>query len=231
MKTLAALLVVLVPVSAAAAAASDLRSATGAEAEAQTFDRTVRCSTAFIGGARSVTALAHQGTGRTRAAWDRPALARVRTGAEGGSQYTLLDSTLAWVSAGQPKKDATVIQSPNPGVDYPFKVWGTLAWNTRLCRASTKKLPLGTKGLKGGSVGTFDEGVDCDVPGHVLVRLRANMLPAARPSGFRQFQRITAPLLHAELAVGTDAGKPLAYSEVLASGKARLLNVRGCTPS
>ena len=67
MKTLAALLVVLVPVSAAAAAASDLRPATGAEAEAQTFDRTVRCSTAFIGGARSLTAFAHQGTGRTGA--------------------------------------------------------------------------------------------------------------------------------------------------------------------
>ena len=155
----------------------------------------------------------------------------MRTGAEGGSQYTLLDSTLAWVAAGQPKQDATVIQSPNPGVDYPLKAWGTLAWNTRLCHVSAKELPLTTKGLTGGSAGVFDDGLDCDTPAHVLVRMRATMLRGARVSGFRQFLRTTAPLLRAELAVGTESGKPLAYSEVLASGKARLLTARGCSAS
>jgi len=213
-------------------AAADLRPSTGAEAEGvtPTIDRTISCATAFIGGARSVTAVAHHGTGRTGGSWDRPAFAKVTTG-QTGSQYTLLDNALAWVTAGQPKKDSAVIQSPNLGVDYPLRVWGTLAWNTRLCRASTKKLPLTTKGLSGGSSGVFDEGADCNTPAHVLVRLRATTLPASKPTGFRQFLRIIAPVVRAELAVGTDSGKPLAYSEVLASGKARLLTARGCTPS
>lgn len=229
MRAFVALLLLLVPV--AAAAASNLRPATNAEAEGQTFDRTVRCSTAFIGGARSITAVAHHGTGRSGGAWDRPALARVRTGAEGGSQYTLLDSTLSWVTAGQPQKDASVIQSPNQGVDYPLRIWGTLAWNTRLCRASTKRLALSSKGLAGTSAGVFDDGADCDTPAHVLVRLRASLLSPAKPGRFRQFLRITAPLVRAELAVGTDMGKPLSYSVLLASGRARLLTASGCTPS
>lgn len=230
MRMLATLLIALVPVTAAAA--SNLRPATetAAEAEVQTLDRTLRCSTALIGGARSITATAHRGTGRSGGAWDRPAFAKVTTG-QTGSVYTLLDNALAWITAGRPEKGSTVIESPNTAASYPVKVWGTVAWNSRLCRASTKRLALSTKGLSGGSAGVFDEGADCDTPGHVLVRFRVSTVPAARQSGFRQFQRITAPLSRAELAVGTEAGRPLAYSEVLASGKARLLTARGCTPS
>lgn len=228
MRALVALLVALVPVTAAAA--SDLRPTIGAGAEAQILDRTIRCTTAFIGGARSITAKAHRGTGRSGGAWDRPAFAEVTTG-QTGSEFTLLDNALAWVTAGAPAKESTVIQSPNPGVDYPFKAWGTLSWNARLCRASSKKLPLATKGLTGGGAGVFDDGFDCDAPAHVLVRVRATMLQGARVSGFRQFLRTTAPLLRAELAVETESGKALAYSEVLASGRARLLTARGCTAS
>ncbi len=228
MKALVALLLVGAPLTATAAAIFG-STATG-EPGARTLDRTISCSTAFIGGARSITARAHRGTGLSGAAWDRPAFATLTTG-QTGSVFTLLDNALAWVAAGKPTTDSTVIESPNSAARYPLKVWGTLAWNVRLCRASSKELPLTTKGLTGGSAGVFDDGLDCDTPAHVLVRMRATMLRGAPVSGFRQFLRITAPVRRAELAVGTESGKPLAYAEVLASGKARLLTARGCSAS
>jgi len=225
-KTLFALVLVLAPV---AGAASDVRTS-GRQAATTTFDRTILCPTAFIGGGRSVTASAHRGTGRSSGSWDRPAFAKVTTG-QTGSQFTLLDNALAWVTAGRPKPDAAVIQSPNAGVEYRLRVWGTLSWNVRLCRGSSRKLPLTTKGLSGGNAGVFDDAFDCTAPSRVLVRIRATLLRAAKPSGYRQFLRLTAPLAQAELGVGTESGRPLAYARVLASGKASLVTARGCTPS
>ena len=229
MRVLVALLLAVVPVTAAAA--SDLRPATraAAEAEVHTLDRTLRCSTAFIGGARSITATAHRGTGRSGGAWDRPAFAKVTTG-QTGSVFTLLDNALAWITAGRPEKGSAVIESPNSAASYPVKVWGTLSWNTRLCRRTGKAVAIGATGLVGSTAGAFDESFDCNAPQSVVIRMRASTLGAPRRTSFRQFARITVPVSEAEMIVWAPSGKPLAWMQTLASGTARLFTNRSCTP-
>jgi hypothetical protein len=228
-RALVALLLVLAPVTAEAA--SNLRPATGPDEEAvgQTLDRTIRCSTALIGGARSITATAHRGTGRSGGAWDRPAFAKVTTG-QTGSVYTLLDNALAWITAGRPEKGSTVIESPNSAASYPVTVWGTLSWNTRLCRQTGKAVAIGATGLVGSTAGSFDESFDCNTPRSVVIRIRASTLGAARRTSFRQFARITVPVSEAEMIVWAPSGKPLAWMQTLASGTARLFTNRSCTP-
>jgi hypothetical protein len=65
----------------------------------------------------------------------------------------------------------------------------------------------------------------------VLVRLRATPSASAKAGSYRQFVRYLAPFAKAELLVATEAGKKLAYLRVDASGKARVLHARSCSPS
>ena len=213
----------------AAAGVAALANGSRAATVARVIDRTLVCTTSYIGGSQSVTATAHRGTGRQGSQWLRPAFARLTSG-QIGSAFTLLDNSLVWVTAGRPSRDATVVQAPVAGVSYPLRAWGTLAWNTRLCRETSKRIPLTSAGLSGGEVGPFDDAFDCNTPARVRVRIRGTLAAPGAVRSYRQFARITAPLAKAELAVRTESGKPLSYAAVLASGKARLVTAKSCTP-
>ena len=222
--------VLVIAIAVALGGAAALARGSAAEPSARVIDRTLVCTTSYIGGSRSVTAKAHRGTGKHGSQWLRPASAAVTSG-QVGSAFTLLDNAFAWVTAGRPTRDAGVVSAVVAGVTYPVRSWGTLAWNVRLCRETKKPIPLTSAGLSGGAVGPFEEGFDCNTPARVRVRIRGTLSAPGALGSYRQFARITAPLAKVELAVRTDAGRPLAYAEVLAAGKARLLTAKSCTPA
>jgi hypothetical protein len=218
-------------VLALAVCAASLVSDTSARPRAAgVVDTTLSCRTALIGGARSVTALAHAGTGRRGGSWRRPPFATVTSG-QPASAFGLLDPALVWVSAGRPAADASVVRDAYANATYPYRTWGTLAWNRSLCGPSGAHVRLDARGLAGGAAGPFEEGFECPASRRVLVRVRATAAGAVRASGYRQFARYRVPFERAEIAVETAAGKPLAYADVLSSGKARVLAAASCTPS
>jgi hypothetical protein len=195
----------------------------------RTFDETLVCATTFEGGARSISAKAHRGTGRQGSRWNRPAYASFTTG-QVGSQFTLLDNQLAWVTAGRAMPDSTVLQATFAGIEYPLRTWGTIAWNARLCRPHAKAALLSAVGVSGGLAGPFEEEFDCFAPRRVVLRVRAMLGAAAKPTHYKQFIRLTAPVSKATIVARTESGKSLALAEVLESGKARLLTAPGCVP-
>jgi hypothetical protein len=220
-------LTTLLIAGAIAGAALADRSPAGPNAVA--IERTLLCETAFTGGLRDVTVWSHAGTGRKGAQWKRPAYAAVTTG-QAASAFTLLDPSLAWITAGRPARNATVVQDPYANATYPFRAWGTVSWNVRLCNESSARVSLDAKGLSGGASGPFDDAYDCPTPRRVLLRFRAAPSAAAKAGSYRQFLRYVAPFTKAQLVVATDAGRKLAYAEVLASGKTHLLAAKSCSP-
>jgi hypothetical protein len=192
-----------------------------------TIDETLRCSTALIGGFHTLTVQARTGTGRQGSRWYRPAFASVGTG--GSLVGYALDSWFAWSTAGNPTRDATVVPTVSRGKSYPLRTWGTLAWHRERCRRIERRVPLTGAGLTKRTVGGLEMEFKCSgVPQQVLVRVHGTLAGDATPSPYSQFVRITVPLSRAQIAVRTTAGRPLAYTEVLASGKARLLTARTC---
>ena len=165
--------------------------------------------------------------GKSIEAWASPALASVRTTVS-GSAFTAVDDNLVWVAAGEPSAEAEVLSVGVPGVTFPFRSWGTVGVNAKLCRTSAKRIPLSRKGLSGGPVGVFDDRWDCDGGRRVLIRVRAVLQSTARLGSYRGFLRTTAPARTAEIAVSTPSGKPLAYAQVFESGSARLFSAKGC---
>ncbi len=61
------------------------------------------------------------------------------------------------------------------------------------------------------------------------MRFRAVLAATGRLKQGDDFLTAHVPVLEAKLAVRTVTGKPLAYAEVDASGKAKLFVGRGCT--
>ena len=193
------------------------------------IDRTVACAPTLVGGVHQVDTLARAGSGRRGAAWASPALASVRTTVS-GSAFTAVDDNLVWVAAGVPSAEAEVLSVGLPGVSFPFRSWGTLGVNARLCRTSAKRVPLSRKGLSGGPVSAFDDRWDCDGGRRVLIRVRATVQSTARLGSYRGFLRTTVPVESAKVVVATTAGKPLSYAEVSESGESRLFVAPRCTP-
>jgi hypothetical protein len=193
------------------------------------IDRTVACAPTLVGGVRQVDTIARAGSGRHGASWASPALASVRTTVS-GSAFTAVDDNLAWVAAGVPSAEAEVLSVGLPGVSFPFRSWGTLGINARLCRTSAKRIPLSRKGLSGGAVSAFDDRWDCDGGRRALIRVQATLRSTARFGSYRGFLRTTVPVESAKIVVATSAGKPLSYAEVSKSGESRLFVARGCTP-
>jgi hypothetical protein len=92
------------------------------------------------------------------------------------------------------------------------------------------RLPLSARGLVKRTVSIQAVAHDCDVPWRVLVRVRAIVDgEAALRNRGTVFRATNAPGRHAQLAVGTPAGRPLAFAEVDDTGRARLFTSRTCT--
>jgi hypothetical protein len=204
-------------------------SASAKPAAPRLFDQTLFCETALIGGVREMSARAHRGTLRDGSEWHRPPFAGVASGKVGDID-SILDNHLAWVIAGRPAADALVVELPYTTTGFPVSIWGTLAWNTKRCRATAKRIPLVPRGLSGGAAGPFDDEFDCSTPRRVVVRLQATLQAPTPVRRNRRFTRITASISEARIAVRTEAGRPIAYAEVLASGRARVFTGGGCFP-
>ena len=104
--------------------------------------------------------------------------------------------------------------------------------NRMYCKATRAKVPLTTKGLRGGAVPTFGREYDCFTPRTVLLRVRGEFLKPtalkmASPSGFPQLQALGATR-RAELALSTISGKPIAYAVIAGPKTARLFTYPDC---
>jgi len=192
------------------------------------LDRTFSCGTVPLGGLYQVEARGHAGD-RTAGLWSRLAYAGVSTGGNGGRPDTSIPpvSSLAWISAGVPSPGTTIDETYDA---FSAQTGGTLGRNTELCRPATERVALSRAGLRGGDVGRQARTVDCDAPRRVLVRLRATAAGSAalRERG-RIFVATSTPIVRAELAVRSPAGKLLVYATVDQSGRARqYVAARGC---
>lgn len=100
------------------------------------------------------------------------------------------------------------------------------------CDPTRARLPLTTKGLRGGAFSQFGTAHDCYTPPRVLVRIRGEFV---KPTTLRTVSRFGYPQLEApgatkqaQLAVGTLAGKPLAYASIAGAKKTRLFTSADC---
>lgn len=205
------------------------------EAEAYSIvDRTLLCTTAFVGGARTIKGRGHRGTGRAGDSWARPAFVAIETGAaaNGGPQNpTILDSSLIWLTGGRPSPTATLVEGSVLSELYRTRLWGTLALNTDRCNDSKRRVGLSAHSLQGDPLGSFEASYKCFAPRRVVVRVRAAVSGSAALTRFRAFRRTTVPVRQATVVIQTEAGKPLFYAEVSDSGRARLLTSPDCFPS
>ncbi|MGH3134135.1 MAG: hypothetical protein ACRDNY_10435 [Gaiellaceae bacterium] len=219
---------VAVALGSALVAIAGLQASAGAQPSASRIvDRTLLCATGFNGGVREVEARAHRGIrlAGTRS-WKQLPFAVVASG--GGARANwFLDDSLAFITAGRPTAATTLDTEWRAS---PALASGTLALNTRVCRAVRTPVPFESRKLRGGLAGVFGEELDCTVPGRVLVRVRALLRSPAALRELHSFLRTGVPVQEARLAVRTQAGKPLLYAEVFQSGKARLYTAKGCIP-
>jgi hypothetical protein len=184
-------------------------SSPAAPATSKTVDRTFSCAVGVKGGIRSLDVDARTGYKRgERFEW----LGQVTlsTWQLGKSQPL----SMAGVTAGWPP--------PSP------KLQGGLAFDTSLCTAQRGRIALTRRGLAGGPASFWGDAYRCFTPSRVLVRVRAQLAePASLERNKTSLGAITR-VLRGQVAVATAAGKPVAYGEVLESGKARLFVARSC---
>jgi hypothetical protein len=103
--------------------------------------------------------------------------------------------------------------------------------NRLYCKAATAKLPLTTKGLRGGAFDPLGAEHWCDTPRRVLFRIRGEFLKpttlrTASPFGYPQLQA-RGNTKQTQLAIGTQNGKPIAYMSI-AGSKAQLYTSTLC---
>jgi hypothetical protein len=214
-------LVVVVLAMSCLAAALLGGSAARAEPHAIVLDRTFTCAISPRGGLYIIDARAHSGT-RLQGKWAKLAYAGLRSGNFGLATGNML----AWVTSGKPTAATTVEQDFEA---FDVNVFGTVGVRRDACRAAAAPIPLTPAGLRGGPAGALGVEYECPASRQVIVRFRTVLAATGRLKQGDDFLTAHVPVLEAKLAVRTVAGKPLAYGEVIASGKARLLTARGCT--
>jgi hypothetical protein len=198
------------------------------QAPSRLVDRTFSCEAAYVGGVRQIDVRAHSRSGRRGSSWRQPAFASVSTTVSGSAE-TVVRNELAWITSGRPSADATIAQTI-PGFTFPFRSWGTLAFNVDRCRSSRARVGLSRAGLRGGAAGPTDDRWDCTSGRRVLVRIRAVLTAASRLTTSRGFLRTTVPVESAALAVQASSGKRLVLSQVLRSGRALQYTSPTCFP-
>lgn len=194
-----------------------------ARAEAETtrvLDRTFVCAISPRGGLYLVDARAHSGT-RLQGKWAKLSYAGLRSGNFGLATGNML----AWVTSGRPTATTTVEQDFDA---FGVTTFGTVGVRRDGCRAAAAPIPLTPAGLRGGPVGALGVAYECPASRQVVVRFRTVLAATGRLKQGDDFLTAHVPALDAKLAVRTLAGKPLAYAEIGASGKAKLFVGRGC---
>ncbi|HJR95722.1 MAG TPA: hypothetical protein VJ807_09820 [Gaiellaceae bacterium] len=202
---------------------------TGAHSQAsRIIDRTFVCTPAFVGGVYKADTRAYRRAGRSGSSWAQPAFADISTGISGAA-YTAIKDELAWVTAGKPTPDASVVDT-RAGYTFPMRTWGTIGVNREQCRRSTKPVAFGRSGLRGSRVGMSEEAWDCFAARRVLVRVRAVMTKPAGLTRYIDFLRTTVPVTAASLAMQTSSGKRLVFAQLLESGDSLLYTSPDCFP-
>ena len=107
-----------------------------------------------------------------------------------------------------------------------------VAVHRALCSPVARSLRLTTKGMHGGGVPALGAEARCETPRRFLLRIRAAFdappnAETTRQFGFPQLV-VHGDVSRAEIAVGTLAGRPIAYLSIARPGKARLLTARSC---
>ena len=101
-----------------------------------------------------------------------------------------------------------------------------------LCSPARGAIKLSTKGMRGGLVPPLGSTATCETPSRPLVRVRAVfdgpvLTQTTKPFG-SPILSVSGELEQAALAVGTRAGKTIAYLSVTGAEKARLFTLRTC---
>jgi len=191
-------------------------SASAEPLQSRVIDRTFSCSVAARAAVRSVEVGARTGTRllEDRSQWKFLASAVVRDS----------QTTFAYVSAGNPAAELA------PGIPARPERLGFDA--TRVC-TTTRPIPFTRSGLAGDGASPLEDRYDCAPGRRVIVRVRAvfrspaTLRPRSYAGGVRQLAAV-GTVTSAEVAVRTAAGKPLAYVDVAASGRARIFVAPGC---
>jgi hypothetical protein len=215
-------------VAAAYASTSSAHQTGPTQAPTRVVDRTVVCRAELSGGIHEVEIRVQSGAVRKGSRWDKPALAMVTTGSTGAAAQAL-DNAIAWVVAGTPTPRANLVMTL-VGFTYPVTTWGTVAMATRCSVKRGARPPLSSKSLQGAFVDPFGTVFDCSTPRRFVVRVRAELTSSSSLRTRRGYLSTTTSATRAQVVVATEAGKRLAYAEVSASGKARLLTASSCVP-
>lgn len=112
---------------------------------------------------------------------------------------------------------------------------GGFTHNVTRCKPTRARGALTPKGLAGGRATQSEDEYDCDSPRRVVVRLRVafeepvtvrvDWADSGRPQ--RQAEAV-GPARSAAFAIRTEAGRQIAYGDVLPSGAGRLFTGKGC---
>jgi hypothetical protein len=108
----------------------------------------------------------------------------------------------------------------------------SMSVNRLHCTPTRARLPLTTKGMRGGPFSPLPTEYDCYTPRRVLLRIRGDFvkpttLRTVSPFGYPQLQA-QGPAKQTALAVGTLAGKLIAYASIAGAKKARLFTSSNC---
>jgi len=179
--------------------AATLLSPAGARPEASRIvDRTFLCESGFVGGLYRLDVNSQYSTG------------------QGSSELTVYSSVTR-----------DMYESPLGALSS-----SGLAIHRERCVPTKGALKLSTTGMRGGAVPPLGTASTCETPRRVLLRVRAVF---ERPVTPRTSKRFGFPQLIAEgsvkeaaLAIGTRAGKAIAYLSVTGAEHARLFTVRTC---
>ena len=174
---------------------------------------TLLCRVGYSGGARLLL-LSAQSAARSGDKLEWLAHATVSTPGNPLSRQNT-EPTLAGVTAGWP---------PPP----PFTSGGLGYDNTR-CGPSRAKVPVSSKGLRGGVANAFGEDLRCIVGKSVLVRVRASFTEPVveEPNKVGDFVNALGRMNTGQIAVRTLTGRPLVYADVADGGRAQLFS-KGC---
>ncbi len=188
----------VVLIGVAALCAALIPTAVAGPAASRVVDRTFACETGYLGGIYQATVETY---------WFVPPKAERRI------------------------PSATVVTNLTNG--FLGGISSTSMYVNRLhCKATSTTLPLTTKGLRGGRFSPLATEYDCYTPRRVLLRIRGDfvkptVLRTASPFGYPQLRALGATK-RAELAVGTLAGKPIAYASIAGTKTARLFTSTDC---
>jgi hypothetical protein len=174
-------------------------------AKVRIVDRTLRCNVPLDAGIRLVRISGQSGV--------KDQADPSRWFAIAGVHLTIDNGQLALIQAGTPR-----VETGAPQVDATFLL------NRQACKPASARIALSPRGLGGGSLNQFVEYYECTMPRRILLRVRAEFRAPAtlRSQGGSQFSE--APLSKGYVAIQSERAKPLLYTDVVESGRARLFS-------